>query len=233
MRRILFGLLLLTLVSGSYLAYTLQNEQQTSPVRRVYTYIALGDSYTIGESVKATERWPNQLIERLKEEDMDVRLVANPSVTGFTTSDLLKTAIDEVKRYQPDLITVQIGVNDLHQGRTSDEFSAQLQTLINEIQVASPKSRILVVTIPNYAITPYGNRTVDRKTTTTSLHEYNTVIRQAATANGLRVVDVYPISLLVEEDTSLISYDGLHPSGKQYGLWVDSIAPATQILLDQ
>lgn len=231
MRRIITGLVVAVVISGALLAWMQQTSTETN--QPYYTYVALGDSYTIGENVKATERWPNQLVERLRQEGTDLRLVANPSSTGFTTDDLLRTQLDELEKYRPDFITIQIGVNDHYQGRSYNEFRASYEKVLTEVRERAPQAKILALTVPNYGITPFGKRTTDTATVTREIKEYNDAIKQISNNNGIRVVDIYPISLLVAEDSTLVTYDGLHPAGAQYAQWVDLLTPATLVLLNE
>lgn len=187
------------------------------------TYIALWDSYTIGEWVRQDERWPDMLVSRFQSSGVDIALIANPSVTGYTTLDLIKYELPLIEQYHPDFITVQIGVNDYFRWVTLSEFRTRFEYILKEIRRIAPDAQILIVDIPDYGMTPTGKRTGDPTTIQKGIIQYHQAIRELAKPYSISVVDVLSVSLLVSGDPSLVASDGLHPSGKQYALWVDAI----------
>lgn len=191
------------------------------------TYLPLGDSYTIGQSVGVDERWPNQLVDRFKAKNRSIKIVDNPSVTGYTTQDLIDRELPLMQKYKPQFVTILIGVNDYVQGVPIETFQKNLEYIIKtvESQIAVPKN-IVLVTIPDYGKTPtgaqYGNPDDSRK----AIIEFNALIIQAGKDHKLPVADIFPASEKVATDATLIANDGLHPSGKQYSLWTDTIEAA-------
>lgn len=185
-------------------------------------YLALGDSYTIGESVPAEERFPVQLARQLGLGDPEI--IAK---TGWTT-DELNAAIDDAKPRGPyDLVTLLIGVNNQYRGRDAEqyrgEFAALLQRAIG-FAGGNPK-KVIVVSIPDWGVTPFAEGR-DRAKIASEIDRYNAINREEAGKAGARYVDITPISR--GTDLSLVAGDGLHPSGKQYTEWTKLIAPSVR-----
>ncbi len=197
----------------------------TSPTGSgVISYLALGDSYTIGESVAEAERWPNQLVARLATDGTKLQLVGNPSVTGYTTQDLIDRELPLVTELKPDFVTILIGVNDYVQGVESSIFKQRLEYIVDTVQkqIADPNN-VLLVTIPDYGKTPSGARFGAPAETEAGIRTFNAIIAQTAASRKLPLADVFPASLLAAQDPALVASDGLHPSGKQYTAWTDVI----------
>jgi acyl-CoA thioesterase I len=188
-------------------------------------YVALGDSYTIGTSVTERERFPNQLVARLPQ----LELVANLGVNGFTSRDLIEVELPKLPALRPDVVTVLIGVNDVVQGVPSFAYRDNVTVILRELERLVGNGRILIVTIPDYTVTPQGASFGDPTQQSQGIRENNSLMTQLAA--GIPVVDIYPISLGAESDRSLVAQDGLHPSGAQYALWVEQIVPAMETLL--
>lgn len=182
------------------------------------SYLALGDSYTIGESVAESDRFPVQLARELG--------LGAPQIiarTGWTT-DELNAAIDAANPAGPfDLVTLLIGVNNQYRGRDAEqyrgEFSALLQRAIGF--AGGNAQKVIVVSIPDWGVTPFAEGR-DRAKIAAEIDRYNAINREEAARAGARYVDITPISRA--NDAALVAGDGLHPSGKQYSEWVKSIA---------
>lgn len=194
-----------------------------SPLR----YIALGDSFTIGTSVAAPERWPNQLAARLRRLD----LVANLGVNGYTSGDLIEDELPQLEGLEPEFLTVLIGVNDVVQGVPEATYRRNVGRILDEALGRVPADRVVVVTTPDYTVTPAGADYGDPAQQAAGIRANNATITELATARGIAVVDVHDLSLLAAGDRSLVAGDGLHPSGAQYALWVERIAPIVESLL--
>lgn len=190
-------------------------------------YVALGDSYTIGTSVRAGERWPDQLVARVPALD----LVANLGVNGYTSRDLIRDELPRMPSLRPDFLTVLIGVNDVVQGVPAATYAANVAAILDQVVGMVGAGRALVVTTPDYTFTPAGADYGNPIRQSTGIRTNNAIITAAATARGITVVDIYDISLGAKTDRSLVADDGLHPSGAQYALWVDRIAPMMAALL--
>lgn len=192
------------------------------PVR----YLALGDSYTIGESVPEGERFPNQLASLLKQKDYDVK-VTIIAHTGWTTVELW-SGIQQVAPQPPyDLVTLLIGVNNQYRGYDMDEYRKGFRFLLNKsIEYAGgDKNRVFVMSIPDWGVTPFAAGR-DTSQISAEIDAFNAIGREEAEAAAAHYVDVTPLSRQAVNDPFLTAHDGLHPSGKMYSLWVQDLLPA-------
>ena len=190
-------------------------------------YVALGDSFTIGTSVGQNERWPDQLVAKVPE----LELVANLGVNGFTSADVIAVELPQLHALRPELVTLLIGVNDVVQGVPEATYRRNVAAILDELVGVVGARRILVVTTPDYTVTPAGVDYGDPATQSAAVRRNNAINTELALARGIAVVDIYDLSLRAALDRSLVASDGLHPSGAQYALWVDRIAPAIRRLL--
>ena len=181
------------------------------------TYLALGDSYTIGEAVDFTSNFPNQLSKKLNWETP--KIIAK---TGWTTRNLLEAIQGENLNPKYDFVSLLIGVNNQYQGKSRAAFLLELERLIvfGLSKVDNP-SNFILLTIPNYGSTPFGGNWSSY--ITSDLIWYNEQIKKAAIKHQLTFVDIYDISILAEKDLSLLADDLLHPSAKMYELWVNNL----------
>jgi lysophospholipase L1-like esterase len=188
-------------------------------------YLALGDSYTIGESVAPADRFPHQLARELGLGDPQI--IAK---TGWTT-DELNAAIDAANPQGPfDLVTLLIGVNNQYRGRDAEqyrtEFAALLQRAIT-FAGGDPKN-VVVVSIPDWGVTPFAEGR-DHTQIATDIDRYNAINREETARAGARYVDITPISR--GGDPALVAEDKLHPSAKQYTEWMRLILPEARAAL--
>ncbi|GLQ89234.1 SGNH/GDSL hydrolase family protein [Dyella flagellata] len=186
-------------------------------------YLALGDSYTIGEDVPAQARWPMQLVEKLRKQAVAIDDPQIIAVTGWTTDELSAGMDQAVLAPEYDLVTLLIGVNNQYRGRTAEEYREQLRTLLLRAITLSGRrpARVLVVSIPDWGVTPFGyasGRNLRR--IATELDGFNAIARDEAEHAGAHFVNITGIS---REHAGLVAADGLHPSGAQYALWTDAI----------
>jgi len=201
----------------------------------VIRYLALGDSYTIGESVEEHERWPTQLaalMEALPEftgRRVDVSFIAR---TGWTTQELWE-GIQSRKLEPPyDLVSLLIGVNNQYRGYDINEYRKQFVFLLNKsIEYAGGDAdRVIVLSIPDWGVTPFaGGR--DSKQIAVEINQFNTVNRAETEKMGAPYIDITPISREAVNDPSLIAGDGLHPSGKMYTEWAKLALPVVTNIL--
>ena len=161
MNKVVLLVIAILIIAGvAYMLFTKPQETASNTVSsNTIRYVALGDSYSIGQGVDESERWPNQLVERLRSAGTDITLVANPSRTGYTTDDLLSKEIPVLKGAKADFITIQIGVNDYFQGKDRGTFEQDFITVIEQVQMTAPSAKLLIVTIPDYGKTPAGSGT--------------------------------------------------------------------------
>lgn len=192
-------------------------------------YVALGDSYTIGTSVPADDRFPDQLVRALPE--VGLELVANLGVNGYTTADLIRDELPELVGLTPELVSLLIGVNDVVQGIPSVTYEANLMEILDVLEARLPVGRIVTVSIPDYTVTPAGADYGDPADQHDGIVAANAVMARLARERGISFVDIFDLSVRAAEDRSLVADDGLHPSGAQYALWVERIAPAVERLV--
>lgn len=192
-------------------------------------YLALGDSYTIGESVPESQRWPIQLSRRLEAERIsaEVTIIAR---TGWTTDELWQGIQAAPPEPPYDLVSLLIGVNNQYRGRSLEEYREQFVFLLNKaIEYAGgDQTRVFVVSIPDWGATPFAEGR-DRAQIGREIDAYNNVNRREAERAEVLYFDITPISR--QNDPKLIAEDGLHPSGMMYKQWVDLIAPQILELL--
>jgi len=207
--------LLIFLFAIPFLATSQQKAQQK--------FLALGDSYTIGESVSSRERWPSQLVDSLQKRNIYFQQPRIIATTGWRTEDLDRAVHNENLSHDYDLVSLLIGVNDFYQGVSVDEYKPRFEKLLREaIALAGGRaSHVFVVSIPDYAFTPFGESR--RKNISPGIDAFNTANRDIAGVFSVRYVDVTAISRRGLKEPALVADDGLHPSSRMYAEWVCSI----------
>ena len=204
-------------------------DNPNSQLESSYSFIALGDSYTIGEGVNEDERWPNQFVDVAYENGVDFDQPMIIAETGWKTYDLLN-AINQTnftKKY--DYISLLIGVNNQFNSRPIDEFEEDLNKLMDEMKrIKKNDGSIIIISIPDWGYTPFGESS-DMSDISEQINLFNSSLRKFATTNGLKYVDVTEISRRGINEPDLITNDNLHPSGimylewakKIYNIWID------------
>jgi lysophospholipase L1-like esterase len=190
-------------------------------------FLALGDSYTIGESVAPEGRWPVQLAALLRAEGVDI---AEPEIiaqTGWTT-DELDAAITTANPTGPfDLVTLLIGVNNQFRGRPVAEYREQFRgLLLRAVGLAgADPSRVLVLSIPDWGVTPFAAGR-DRGRIADEIDTFNAANREETATANARYVETTAASRQAATDSSLTATDGLHPSARLYRAWAELALPA-------
>jgi lysophospholipase L1-like esterase len=207
--------MLLLLCACSPLKPVVPTEEQPVKIR----FLALGDSYTIGESVDEAERWPNQLVDFLKAGGIptDITIIAR---TGWTTQELWEGIQSQPINQPYDLVSLLIGVNNQYRGYDINEYRGQFVFLLNksiEYAGGNPK-HVIVLSIPDWGVTPFA-RGQNTTQIAKDIDAFNAINREETEKAGAYYVDVTPISREAERDSSLVAPDGLHPSGKMYVEW--------------
>ncbi len=193
--------------------------EETTPI----FYLALGDSYTIGESVDVAERWPVQLVQGLREGDIEVEAPRLIAKTGWTTANL-KDAIAEANLENNfDLVSLLIGVNNQYQGKSIEEYRLEFeQLLFRAIELAGGKKEgVFVLSIPDYGATPFGASNAE--SIGAEIDAFNAINKEITTQQGVAYFDITPISRQASTNSALTATDNLHPSGEMYKLWVELI----------
>ena len=198
-------------------------------------YVALGDSYTIGTATRApSERWPNQLVERLRGADRaepPLTLVANLGVNGFTSRDVIDRELPSLDGLHPQFASLLVGVNDVVQGVPAGVYRANAAQILDELLGRLDANRIVTISTPDYTRTPQGTAFGDPAQQAAGIREDNAILRELADARRIAFIDIHDISLRAAEERNLVADDGLHPSAEQYRLWVDRIATVVADLL--
>jgi lysophospholipase L1-like esterase len=189
-----------------------------------FTYLALGDSYTIGQGVAEADRFPVQLVARLREDSLSV---AEPEIiaqTGWTTRDLIGALSAGVQQDRYDLVTLLVGVNDQYRGYALERYEADFANILDaaiELAGGDP-SRVVVLSIPDWGVTPAG-ASYDPVRIAAEIDAFNAINRRLSKAAAVAYVDITPISRQVGNNPGLVAGDGLHPSAEMYSLWVDEL----------
>jgi lysophospholipase L1-like esterase len=183
-------------------------------------FLALGDSYTIGEGVGEAERWPVQLAALLRERGIEIDDPQIIARTGWTT-DELSVAIDRANPRGPyTLVSLLIGVNNQYRGRSAEEYREQFAFLLRRAVgfAGGEASRVIVLSVPDWGVTPFAEGR-DRARIAAEIDAYNAINREEAQRAGAHWVDVTPQSRAVGADPAFLVSDGLHPSGRAYAEW--------------
>jgi acyl-CoA thioesterase I len=222
MRLILIALLIFGIAMAN------AKDRKDAPIR----YVAIGDSYSIGEGASPSQSWPAVLTRHLNEKRLKVDLVANPSVTGWTAQQAIDRELPVFIKAKPNFATLLIGVNDWVQGVDEETFRKRIALLVDRMSKVLPgKNRLLVVTIPDFGVTPTGPRYARGRNISEGLTRFNQIIAEEATKRDLRVVDIFELSKKMRDDPTLVANDGLHPSAKEYAEWEKIIFPVALELL--
>ena len=196
-----------------------------TPAIDTLSYLALGDSYTIGESVAVNERWPVQLANAINARDTSIHLNGPQIIaqTGWTTGNLLNALAQPANQgVSADVVSLLIGVNNQYQGLDTAQYRMQLIELIQYglSLVGADSSKMFIVSIPDYGYTPFGQS--NQMEISAELVVFNTICMQEAVQAGVPYYNITPISQQWPGTPGLVASDGLHPSGQQYALWVES-----------
>jgi lysophospholipase L1-like esterase len=190
--------------------------------------LALGDSYTIGESVAATDRWPVRLAALMRAGGIPVAEPVIIARTGWTTDELSAGIDANLPAGEFDLVTLLIGVNNQYRGRSPEEYRRQFRALLTRAVAfaGSRASSVVVVPTPDWGLTPFARQSGrDVRAIASEIDGFNAVARDEAARSGARFVDVTPTSRRAGAEPELIAGDGLHPSAAMYELWAHLILP--------
>lgn len=197
-----------------------------------YTFLSLGDSYTIGESVAEKDRWSVQLAAMLRAQGVDV---APPDIiarTGWTTAELAEAIHESGNARAYDLVSLLIGVNNQYRGQPLDRYRTELRELLQTaIRFARNRpDRVIVLSIPDWGVTPFA-KDRDRAKIAAEIDAFNAACREEAERAGVRFFDITPLTRGVQNDPAQVASDGLHYSGKQHRRWAETVLPEVTKLL--
>lgn len=189
-------------------------------------YLALGDSYTIGQDVSADQRFPAQTVALLRQSNIAIKDPQYIATTGWTTQNLI-AAINQQNLQGPfDIVTLLIGVNDQYQRMDTGGYRKRFtQLLLKAIELTGNNfSRVIVLSIPDYSVTPFVPA-ADKGRVQREIDLFNSVNKEITLTYNIRYLDITPSTREAANDASLIANDGLHPSGKEYKKWAEMLAP--------
>ena len=213
---------------------TIDPPKDTVPELGFIRYLALGDSYTIGQSVDEDQRYPVQLATKLEADGYDSVEVQIIARTGWTTGQLNSAIANEDPQGPFDLVSLLIGVNNQFQGKDSTEYRAEFRDLLQQaIAFANGNpEQVFVVSIPDYGVTPFAEK-MDTARIRAEIDGYNLINFEEAQLAGAYYVNITSNSRLARNDLSLLAPDLLHPSGKMYKQWVMMILPVARDILEE
>lgn len=200
-----------------------ENSMRHTP-EQAHTYLALGDSYTIGESVEQKESFPYQLADQLRTAGLnlaDPRIIAT---TGWTTGEL-QVAIKNTQGLNPnyDLVTLLIGVNNQYRGQAIADYQKEFRALLTTALkfAGGNKGHVFVLSIPDWSVTPFAEESSrSQAVISKEIDSFNEINKKISLDMGVSYTDITPGSRLAATDRSLLAKDGLHPSRKMYAQWV-------------
>lgn len=201
--------------------------------KKALRYIALGDSYTICTGTDSSAaQWPVILAGHLRDAGIPVETVSNPARNGFSTQDLIDKELPLLKNGNYDFASLLIGVNDWVRDVDAKTYRQNLSYIVDEVQKAlSDRSKLLLITIPDFGVTPQGALYSGGRDISKGIAEFNAIIKAEAKKRGLACVDIFPLSKGMLNRRDLVAADGLHPSAKEYALWETMIFPEAKKLL--
>lgn len=210
---------LLPLFLFSSVILSAQSLSIETPIR----YLALGDSYTIGQSVTYQERWPRQLYDSLARLGIATDTINFIATTGWRTDDLNSGINSVAPDSNYNLVSLLIGVNNEFQGRPISQYFTEFPLLLNRAiaHAGGIKERVFVVSIPDYMFTPFGDNYPNPQIVSDALDKYNNMAKAFCDTAGITFYDITPISRQGKINPALVATDNLHPSGLQYAKWVD------------
>jgi lysophospholipase L1-like esterase len=190
----------------------------------VYNYLALGDSYTIGESVPLYKSFPYQVVQLLRKKEYNFNAPEIIATTGWTTDELQEAMSKVTLLSKYDFVTLLIGVNNQYRGRDAIEYKQQYEEILKKaIELANgKKEHVIIVSIPDYGVTTHAE-TMDTEKISREVEVFNGINKALSIQYKVQYVDVTPGSKSAKNDPSLIAQDGLHPSDKQYAVWAKKI----------
>jgi lysophospholipase L1-like esterase len=197
-------------------------------------YLALGDSYTIGEGVDAERRWPVQLARALRDDGVDIAEPRFVATTGWTTDELAAAIAAAQPLGHFDFVSIGIGVNDQYRGRSLAEYRAQLATLLDTaIALAGGRvERLMMLSIPDWGVTRFARAEGhDPGAVGREIDAFNREAQALCEARRIAFVDISPTSRAGGDDDAMLVHDGLHPSAAMYARWVDAALPVAHRLL--
>ena len=192
--------------------------------KNAYSYLALGDSYTIGQSVLSSENFPNQTVQLLNQQNYNFKSPEILATTGWTTDELQNNINSHTFTPPYDFVSLLIGVNNQYRGRSVENYKPEFESLLKQaIQFAGGNAnRVIIVSIPDWGVTPFADGR-DMTQIAREIDDYNAANRYISEIYKVRYIDITPGSREAATDPSLVAGDGLHPSAKEYTRWAQKV----------
>jgi len=200
---------------------------QNSSAQKTLSFLALGDSYTIGESVPVYQSFPYQTVQLLRKKGMDVHAAEIVAKTGWTTDELMAGIEKTVFEKNYDIVTLLIGVNNQYRGKAADAYAIEFEALLNKAIVfaAGNKKHVYVLSIPDWGATPFAEGR-DREKIATEIDVFNNFNRKITEAKGITYISITGGTREAPSNPLLVAKDGLHPSGDDYARWAEKLCDA-------
>jgi lysophospholipase L1-like esterase len=194
-------------------------------MEKLYTYLALGDSYTIGELLPLPQSFPYLTVQLLRKEKVHIAPPEIIARTGWTTDELAAAIQEHVFLKHYDFVSLLIGVNNQYRGRTLEEYTFECGNLVaRAVELAHGKpEHVFILSIPDYGVTPYAQK-LDPTKIAQEIDQYNGVARALAAQYKAHFIDITPGTRAAYNDGSLLASDSLHPSAKAYEQWAKELA---------
>lgn len=198
-----------------------------STAQKQRSFLALGDSYTIGESVPIYESFPYQTVQLLRNKGMSVHAAEIIAKTGWTTDELMAGIDKTVFEKEYDIVTLLIGVNNQYRGKPADAYAIEFETLLNKAIAfaAGKKKQVFVLSIPDWGATPFAEGR-DRKKIAAEIDVFNSINKKITEASGIKYISITEGTREVPSNPQLVAKDGLHPSGDDYARWAEKLSTA-------
>lgn len=215
------------------LAFFISFKPKGTPNKEPIKYVPLGDSYTICTGAQEPESWPTLLTKHLNEKGMQTELMFNPSKNGYSTQDLINVELPLFDKSDCNFATLLIGVNDWVREVNAKEFHDNLNYIIDHVVKKVGKRRLLLITIPDFGVTPQGSLYGGGRNISAGIIQFNDIIKSEAVKRGILLVDIFEMTQKMKGRNDLVATDGLHPSAKEYAEWEKVILPAVFNLLSE
>ena len=193
--------------------------------KHYFSYLALGDSYTIGESVALHESYPYQTIELLRKAGLHFHAPEIVAKTGWTSSELAENILHRKLNEQYDFVTLLVGVNNQYRQLPADDFKNDFLFLLKKaIHFSGEKNkRVIVLSIPDWGVTPFAIKK-DGKKITEEIDQFNQICESLAKENKVHFINITESSRKAKKDNTLLANDHLHYAGKEYAVWAEKLA---------
>ena len=198
-----------------------------STAQKQRSFLALGDSYTIGESVPIYESFPYQTVQLLRNKGMSVHAAEIIAKTGWTTDELMAGIEKTVFEKNYDIVTLLIGVNNQYRGKAADAYAIEFEALLNKAIAfaGGNKKHVYVMSIPDWGATPFAEGR-DRKKIATEIDVFNSINKKITESRGITYISITEGTREVPSNPQLVAKDGLHPSGDDYARWAEKLSTA-------